>query len=1298
MAINTENLDKVIYGRIEPQIYTFSTKLIPDYLKIGDTYRPVEVRLNEWKKHYSDLVNDFQCSASVDNNVYFRDYSIHNYLLENGKQRLTESNLKSGLYFSNEFFAATTNCDVCGAISDIKTDYKSNGGKYSFYRAGTVQSYTYVRSMSEWEPRPNQKSAIDKFKEAINKGRTNLLMYAVMRFGKSFTSLCCAKEMDAKFVVVVSAKADVKDEWKYNVEVPQNFADYEFVESKDLQRDPQKISKIRASGKNVVVFLTLQDLASKDVKKKHKELFEKKGIDLLIIDETHFAARAEHYGAVLAGAKVPLDSDDDSEDEVVAKESMKILDAKVRLHLSGTPYRILMSSEFKAEDIVSFCQFSDIMEEQEKWNIDNPEDDEWNNPYYGFPQMVRFALCPNKDVHDRLNDLRKNGVSYAFSQLLRPVSLKKDTNNLHKKFIYEDEILKMFQIIDGSKKDDTLFSFLDYQKLKDGKMCQHIVCVLPFCASCDALEELLISHKDDFKNLKEYRIINISGLDSKKKYSKTKNVKSEIDYCEANGRKTITLTVNRMLTGSTVRQWDTMLFMKDTASPQEYDQAIFRLQNQNVKSFVDEKGKVIKYNMKPQTLLVDFAPNRMFVLQAQKSLINNVNEGKSGGNNDLNERLKNELKISPIFRLNSDKMVEVIPEDVITAVSEYSNSRSAIDEANDIAVDVSLMKIKSLLEVIKSLPKIGSHEGIIVPANKAKDESKKANALDVEEISSSVSTSGPSEKEKPSEEKDFAEHFRTLYVRILFFAFLTKSKVNSVDEIIRLLEKEDEKENKRIAGNLQIYLNLLKVVRKFINPFILNELDNKIFNLNTLANDTKVDPLQRAQVCINKFQKISISEIITPPNLADDVVALLPDDAFDGRILDIASKVGEFTIALYNRMTQLNKDKENIRKNIYALPTSSVAYEFTLKIFEILHLNIDNIFDFTSYDLIKNEEKKQKIRIMKFNAIVGNPPYQELDGGGTGAAATPIYNLFVDVAKTIAPSYFSMIMPARWYNGGRGLDDFRRNMLDETHICKLFDYPNPKECFPNTNISGGVCFFLWDKNYDSNECEFVNVTNGKKNPLKRSWREFSMFIRYNDALSIVRKVKNVTPNSLAQEVSDYMPFGIRSYERGTNTKSNSSDLLLYSSAGVGYFDRTLVSKGVDYIDKYKVITGKAISGHLGEGDANGQVKILSTTKIINPNEITTESYLVIGRYDNVKEADNLLKYMRTKFLRFLLLQGLTSMNITKDKFEFVPLQDFTSSSDINWSLSIPEIDQQLYKKYGLSDDEIAFIEKMIKPM
>ncbi len=349
------------------------------------------------------------------------------------------------------------------------------------------------------------------------------------------------------------------------------------------------------------------------------------------------------------------------------------------------------------------------------------------------------------------------------------------------------------------------------------------------------------------------------------------------------------------------------------------------------------------------------------------------------------------------------------------------------------------------------------------------------------------------------------------------------------------------------------------------------------------------------------------------------------------------------------------------------------------------------------YNSIPKSEKED-INNMKFKAIVGNPPYQIMDGGGAGAAATPIYNHFVTIAKNLNPNYVSMIVPARWYAGGRGLDDFRVDMLTDKRLEVIVDYPSEKDCFPTANISGGICYFRWNRDSKEDKCQFINVIRNKRVSAQRDLNAHESFLRYNEAVSIIDKISVISKTSMSSIIAPYMPFGLRSYERGTALPVSPTDVLMHHSKGTGYVSRDMVKGCYEYVDKYNVIIGKAISGHLGETDENGQVKLLATTKIINPGEVVSESYLAIGKFDSYSEANACYKYVISRFARFLLLQGLTSMNITNERFLFVPLQDFTKGSDIDWSRPVSEIDNQLYKKYGLADNEISFIESMIKPM
>jgi len=1311
--INVDILDDLIIGRVEPQIYAFTTETIPNYLKVGDTYRPIEMRLNEWRKYFPNLEKKFGNVAKVDDETFFRDYAVH-FFLENElkRSRLKPNALKGIPYYSNEFFENATEEDLQEAIEDIKSGHQNNESKYQYYRFDESHipiTHTYTR-IEKYPLRPNQQKTVDNFREALNKGRTNLLMYAVMRFGKSFTSMCCAVEMNAKLVVVVSAKADVKEEWKKTVESHIKFDGYCFLDSTSLLTSDTIIAEKQKAKEKIVLFLTLQDLQGDEIKSKHKEVFENQ-IDLLLIDETHFGARATEYGKVLKEEnlsakeiKSELKLNDNTLDDL--EITNKVFNAKIRIHLSGTPYRILMNSEFTDDDIIAFYQFTNIAEDQEQWDLENLNKDEikeWDNPYYGFPQMIRFAFNPNESSRKKMEEMKKKGVTYAFSELFRPQSITIDKENkLHKKFKYEQEILDLLKVIDGSEEDANLLSFLDYDKIKEGKMCRHIVCVLPYRASCDALEELITNQ--DFKHLSNYEIINISGVENEKNFKDTQAVQARIKKCESENIKTITLTVNRMLTGSTVPEWDTMLYLKDTASPQEYDQAIFRLQNQFIKVYKEPNGDVVKFNMKPQTLLVDFNPNRMFQMQEHKSQIYNVNTDKNG-NSLLEDRIRKELEISPIVVLNNNKIVLIQPADILDAVRKYSSSRSVFDEATTISIDYSLLDIEAIKAEIERQGKIGSRQGLEIPP--AKGEGDEIDIDDTSDNDEDENEENAKSKSKDDDAvNDYKGQFAMYYARILFFAFLTDSRVKSLQETINHIKGNAD--NLRIASNLSLEITILDLFQKHINPFILSELDYKIHNINSLANDSAISPIERASNAMKKFSRLSDSEIVTPEFVTDKIINGLPAKAIDKNtmLLDIASKQGEFVYAVYKKFGK------KVANKFYSIPTSKIAYEFTRKVYKLLELDVKLIeTNYTSYDLISENKfiEKETIKInnkkMKFNVIVGNPPYQQSDGGAQ-ASAKPIYNLFVDVAKQLSPSNIAMIMPTRWFAGGRGLNEFRDQMLNDTHISELHDFLKPELIFQNINLRGGICYFLWDKAYDNTQ-ELTKVFTyrddliPKMNNRSLKTEDSDILIRHSIGIEMINKI-NSHPDfeSFEKHISSLRPFGFRGYftkdvKFRDSKKGLKNPVICYGKGKqTGFLEREEITKNTEWIDKFKVYTPRAnnIGTELNDDNLNSFVGA--------PNTICTESYLVIG-VDlelNQSSATNLCKYLTTKFARFQHSLGKASQDATSKTFRFVPTQNFTDNSDIDWSKSTVEIDKQLYTKYKLTKEEIEFIEEMIKPM
>ncbi|MCI5863089.1 MAG: Eco57I restriction-modification methylase domain-containing protein [Lachnospiraceae bacterium] len=317
-----------------------------------------------------------------------------------------------------------------------------------------------------------------------------------------------------------------------------------------------------------------------------------------------------------------------------------------------------------------------------------------------------------------------------------------------------------------------------------------------------------------------------------------------------------------------------------------------------------------------------------------------------------------------------------------------------------------------------------------------------------------------------------------------------------------------------------------------------------------------------------------------------------------------------------------------------------------------------------------------------FDYVIGNPPYQESDGGA-GASATPVYNKFIEVTKELDPDVMSYIIPAKWYSGGKGLDKFREEMLSDPHIAVLEDYTNSAEVFPGVDVAGGVCYFIRDKKH-TGKCEYTNHFNGKITTELRNLNATKTFIRYPIAARIIGKVAALKEPTLDTVVSVRKPFGLPT----TTRPLKNGDITIRCNGGKGPYLRSKVLTGMEMIDQWKIIISRLTAEHAGQPDKNGQFRVLSTMEELRPGEICSETYLVAGAFDTKIEADNYMAYLKTKFARFLLQQIAMTQQLSRSTFGYVPVQDFKQY----WN------DKRLYAKYDLTEDEINSIETHIKEM
>lgn len=1225
---------------------------------------------------------------------WFHDHDVHEVLRRSGISH--PKHLEGNEWFETDLETAKE------AIKAVKDGRSFISETQAAYKAEKVKITL----------RPEQDAAVKQTQKTYKK-KDRMLWNAKMRFGKTLTSLELIKQEGFQRVLIMTHRPVVRDSW---------FEDYKKMEMAEAGYlygsvdKGEKLTTLKSGDNPFIYFASIQYLRYNGAQT-NLPLFSDVDWDLIIIDEAHEGTQTELSDTVMKS--------------LVKEGHTKILE------LSGTPFNLL--DQFAPEQVYTWDY---VMEQQAKlkWDLENPEHP---NPYEQLPEVLMYTF--EMKHKEKFTDENK---AFNFREFFRV----DDEGEL----VYKADVRRFLDNITNPDSETNYpFSTREYRD-----ELRHTLWLMPGVKEANAFEKLLKEHPVfgmDYKiinvvrNDKSDNIVDTSGDD----LSKVRQAITD----DPSQTKTITLTVRRLTTGVNVPEWTAVMFLSNTSSSTNYLQAAFRAQT----PFSHEK-----LGMKKRCYIFDFAPDRALTVMAETAQINS-GVGKKN-THQQKQAMANLLNFMPILGKSDNGMEPFNVDRMLTQIKKvYAEKavRSGFEDDslyNDnllILTSDDAERFNKLNAIVGKTQKQKTPTKVTITdsglTDEEYDQAEKAKKKKPRERSQEEKEAMEKLKEARKQQKTMISILRGVSIRIPMMIYgmdVDLSKDITIEDFITEVDDESWKEfmpsgfTKGMFTEItkyydaEVFIEAGRIIRQRAKSFDSLDFIERAEEIATLFGSFK-NPDKETVLTPWRVVNMQIAKGIGGLNFYDDNFESMTDGATpnlhwvetdvtdsiyhpETKIIDINAKTGLYPLhaamSLYYQYVQNNDDNRFdadsvyrgiLENNIYAIaktPMAKTITERTLTGYKKYKTNVAYIENFS--DTLKSsiEEGKKQVEEafnkVKFDVVIGNPPYQESDGGAN-ASATPTYHYFVELAKKLKPNNISLIMPSRWYSGGKGLDKFRDEMLNDIHIRELFDFPNPDEVFPNTNIRGGVCVVNWDNSYNAKDTltRVVTFKNNKvTSDVYRSLKfaQSDTFIRDYTSVQIIEKINQVRKldeGRISDFVSPLKPFGFRGFfirdERFHNDTSElQKPVKCFGKGTVGYVEREEVKVKTEWIDKWKVFTARAnnIGTELNDDNFN--------TIVGEPGTICTETYLVIGADLKLDEnsTNNLSNYLKTKFSRLLHGVAKTSHDAARTTYKFIPLQDFTVKSDIDWSQSIAEIDQQLYKKYWLSDEEIAFIEEKVKEM